>query len=97
MTIGDILTLDYSDKYLLLDKIVANNEDYFLAIGVNKDETDINPDDISYFKEVDEDGATYVEEVTDPSILEELFDATDKHNLKKLDEIETALEDYYNN
>ena len=52
MSIGDILTLDYNDKCLVVDKVLYNQENYCLTIGVNKEETDIDINDIKFYKEI---------------------------------------------
>ena len=74
MQVGDILTLDYSDKYLLLNIINSNNKNYYLAIGVNDEETDIDIDDITFFEEIRENNEFYVEEVLNPKIIDVLTD-----------------------
>ena len=95
MTVGDILTLDYKDKILIADKITSNKTNYYLGIGVNEEETDINVDDITFYREVVENGEYFLEEVENQSLLEELLDQTNLNNIKKLDDLEQVLENYY--
>ena len=61
MQTGDILTLDYNEKYLLLNKVNSNNKNYFLAVGVTQDEKDIDMDDITFFEEILENNEVYVQ------------------------------------
>ena len=97
MQIGDILTLDYSDKYLLLNIINSNNKNYYLAIGVNNEETDINPEDITFFEEIKENDEYYVEEVVNQNLIDSLIDAGLLKNAKALEKYQKVFEDYYNN
>ena len=95
MSIGDILTLDYNDKCLVVDKVLYNQENYCLTIGVNKEETDIDINDIKFYKEIDENGNYFLEEVVDKDLLDELIDKDEINNLNKLDNLQRVLEDYY--
>ena len=63
MQVGDIITVDYDEKYLLLSKVTSNKKVYFLAIGVTKDEEDIDMDDITYFEEIIENNELFIKEV----------------------------------
>ena len=97
MQVGDILTLDYSDKYLLLNIINSNNKNYYLAIGVNDEETDIDIDDITFFEEIRENNEYYVEEVLNPKIIDVLTDASMIQTVQKSKEYQKILEEYYKN
>ena len=63
MQIGDLLTLDFNEKYLLLNKVVLNKKNYYLAIGVTQDEKKVDMDDITFFEEIIEDNEIFVKEV----------------------------------
>ena len=96
MQVGDILTLDYSDKYLLLNIINSNNKNYYLAVGVNQEETDIDLEDITFFEEIKENNDLYVEEVLNPKIIDILTDASMIQSQKAAKEYQKILEEYYN-
>lgn len=97
MQIGDILTLDYNEKYLLLNKVNSNKKNYFLAVGVSEDEQDVDMDDITFFEEVKENNEIYVKEVYNKELLDTLSDASMLKTKKEVDEIEKILEEYYKN
>ena len=95
--IGDIITLDYVDKYLLLDKITTNNSTYYFSIGLNEDETDIKEDDVVFQKEVIEDGNEYLEVVEDEDLIEQLYDAFEESQYNRATKMEKVIEDYFRN
>ena len=95
MQIGDLLTLDFNEKYLLLNKVVLNKKNYYLAIGVTQEEKKVDMDDITFFEEIIEDNEIFVKEVFNEKLLEELSDKTMLENYKESKKIEKILKEYY--
>ena len=95
MQAGDILTLDYSDKYLLLNIIKSNNKNYYLAVGVNNDESDLDLDQIIFFEEILENNEVYVSEIVSPKMIDMLSQAALIQNNKRFDEYRKLLNEYY--
>ncbi len=67
-----IITLDDSTKYILLDEVVNNDTKYFLAVDYDE-EKDATGSNYKIFAEVNEDAETYVEEVDDEDLSQELM------------------------
>ncbi len=97
MQTGDILTLDYNEKYLLLNKVNSNNKNYFLAVGVTQDEKDIDMDDITFFEEILENNEIFVQEVYNEELLDTLSDASMLISNNEAKKMEKILENYYKN
>lgn len=95
MQVGDIITLDYDEKYLLLSKVTSNKKVYFLAIGVTKDEEDIDMDDITYFEEIIENNEPFVKEVYNEELLEALSDASILKTIRDSKNIKRIINNYY--
>ena len=95
MQVGDIITLDYDEKYLLLSKVTSNKKVYFLAIGVTKDEEDIDMDDITYFEEIIENNEPFVKEVYNEELLEALSDASILKSMRDTKNIKRIINNYY--
>lgn len=95
MQVGDIITLDYDEKYLLLSKVTSNKKVYFLAIGVTKDEEDIDMDDITYFEEIIENNEPFVKEVYNEELLEALSDASILKSMRDTKNIKRIIDNYY--
>ena len=95
MQIGDILTLDYNEKYLLLNKVNSNNKNYYLAIGVSEDEEDIDMDDITFFEEIEDKEGIFVKEVYNEELLDKLSDASMLLTVNETKKLEKILEEYY--
>ena len=95
MQVGDIITLDYDEKYLLLSKVTSNKKVYFLAIGVTKDEEDIDMDDITYFEEIIENNEPFVKEVYNEELLEALSDASILKTMRYSKNIKRIINNYY--
>ena len=95
MQVGDIITLDYDEKYLLLSKVTSNKKVYFLAIGVTKDEEDIDMDDITYFEEIIENNEPFVKEVYNEELLEALSDASILKSMRDSKNIRRIINKYY--
>lgn len=95
MQVGDIITLDYDEKYLLLSKVTSNKKVYFLAIGVTKDEEDIDMDDITYFEEIIENNELFIKEVYNEELLEALSDASILKSMRDTKNIKRIINNYY--
>ncbi len=95
MQVGDIITLDYDEKYLLLSKVTSNKKVYFLAIGVTKDEEDIDMDDITYFEEIIENNELFIKEVYNEELLEALSDASILKTMRDSKNIKRIINNYY--
>ena len=95
MQVGDIITLDYDEKYLLLSKVTSNKKVYFLAIGVTKDEEDIDMDDITYFEEIIENNELFIKEVYNEELLEALSDASILKSMRDSKNIRRIINKYY--
>lgn len=95
MQVGDIITVDYDEKYLLLSKVTSNKKVYFLAIGVTKDEEDIDMDDITYFEEIIENNEPFVKEVYNEELLEALSDASILKSMRDTKNIKRIINNYY--
>ena len=71
MNIEDTIVLDDNQKYTLLQKVIENNNTYFLAVGLGKDD---KPDvtNMVILKEcIDTDGI-YVETVANETLIAKL-------------------------
>ena len=95
MQVGDIITVDYDEKYLLLSKVTSNKKVYFLAIGVTKDEEDIDMDDITYFEEIIENNELFIKEVYNEELLEALSDASILKTMRDSKNIKRIINNYY--
>lgn len=95
MQVGDIITVDYDEKYLLLSKVTSNKKVYFLAIGVTKDEEDIDMDDITYFEEIIENNELFIKEVYNEELLEALSDASILKSMRDTKNIKRIINNYY--
>lgn len=95
MQAGDILTLDYKEKYLLLNTIKSNNKNYYLAVGVNDDESDLDIDQIIFFEETMDKDDIYLEEIVSPKMIDMLSQAALIQNSKRFNEYKKILNEYY--
>ena len=95
MQAGDILTLDYKEKYLLLNIIKSNNKNYYLTVGVNDDESDLDIDQIIFFEEILENDDVYLEEIISPKMIDMLSQAALIQNSKRFNEYKKILNEYY--
>ena len=66
----DIITLDDNKEYLILDIIDYLNKKYLYCVLV--DEDDIPTQEYKYVEVINENNETYIEEVNDEKILENL-------------------------
>ena len=97
MQIGDILTLEFNEKYLLINKVNYEKKDYFLAIGVSEKEDDLDLDDIAFFEIIEENDEKFVKEVLNQELLDKLADASMLSTMSETKKVEKILEEYYNN
>lgn len=95
MEVGDILTLDYKEKYLLLNIIKSNNKNYYLTVPVNEDESDLDIENIIFFQEIMENDDVYLEEVLSQKMIDVLSEAALIQNSKRFDEYKKLLDEYY--
>lgn len=70
MQVEDVITLDNNKNYLLIEKVEFENSFYFLGVEVKEDEIFYNH--YIFFKEVEENGELYVDEINDEDLLKKL-------------------------
>lgn len=68
MNIDDIITLEDNVEYIVLDTAELNHEKYLYCVSIDGEE--MPTDEYKYFKEVNENGALYTEEVENQDIIE---------------------------
>lgn len=66
--INQIMELDNGDSYIVMKQAIYKNENYYVVAKVI-DDTDIDDEDLKVLHEFDKDGASAVEEVTDPELF----------------------------
>lgn len=71
MNIEDIITLEDNKEYIILDIVEINQEKYLYCVGIDKDERPT--DEYKYFKEVVENGDTFLEKVEDEKVLKTII------------------------
>lgn len=85
MKVDSVITLSNNVSCILLDKAVYNNENYFLATVLDKND---EPGDFScILKEVIENGETYVEREGDEKVLTEVAKLFTKSIVKTVGEM----------
>ena len=62
LEVNKIVTLGNNEEYLIVDKVVKDDEEYYYIAEVNEDETDIK-DNYKIVCAVKRDGDIYLEEV----------------------------------
>lgn len=67
-----IITLENGKEYILLDSTTYENKNYFFAAGYEKAENKTN-NEYKFFEELNINGETYIQEVTDNSIIQALL------------------------
>lgn len=72
MDINSVITLANDVDVLLLDKVMHENEKYFLAVALNEDKEPT--DEYAILKEILEGDKTFVEKLEDPNFLAKLLD-----------------------
>ena len=64
----DIITLDDNVEYMVLDPALFNHDKYLYCVAI--DEEEMPKSEYKYFKEINEDGNLFTEEVEDENIIE---------------------------
>lgn len=67
---NEIIDLENNTSYLLLLNSEIDNESYFLAVRLEKDDTPTQ--DYIILKEINENNESYIQKVNDPFILSKL-------------------------
>ena len=67
-----VLKLETGNKYVVLKQAVYRGSNYYIASKLDEFDNPI-ADDVSFFKEVDVDGKTNVESLTDPELIKYLY------------------------
>lgn len=68
---NEIIDLENNTSYLLLLDNEIDNENYFLAVRLEKDDTPTQ--DYIILKEINENNESYIQKVNDPFILSKLI------------------------
>lgn len=68
---NEIIDLENNTSYLLLLDNKIDNESYFLAVRLEKDDTPTQ--DYIVLKEINENNESYIQKVNDPFILSKLI------------------------
>lgn len=68
---NEIIDLENNTSYLLLLDNEIDNESYFLAVRLEKDDTPTQ--DYIVLKEINENNESYIQKVNDPFILSKLI------------------------
>ncbi len=68
MNVDDIITLEDNVEYMVLDTALFNNDKYLYCVEI--DENEMPKEEYKYFKEIDENGNLFTEEVEDEDIIE---------------------------
>ena len=70
MVADSVITLENDVNCLLLEKVTYNGINYFMSVVLNEEEEP--SDEYVVFKEIIEDGQSFVEKVEDGNLLAEL-------------------------
>ena len=70
MIVDSVITLENDVNCLLLEKVTYNNDNYFLSVVLNEEEEP--SDEYVVFKEINENGESFVEKVEEADLLAEL-------------------------
>ena len=70
MIVDSVITLENDVNCLLLEKVTHNSDNYFLSVVLNDEEEP--SDEYVIFKEITEDGQSFVEKVEQGDLLAEL-------------------------
>lgn len=71
MQVQDVITLEDNLEYLLVTEIELDNQNYFLAVGVEGE--NIYTEDHFFCKSVKEEDGEYIDEVTDELTIKTLY------------------------
>ena len=69
---NEIVELFNQKEYFIAEKVVINNKNYCIAIGVTED-YNVDTEDIIYFEEVIEDGNTFIDIIEDDDLEEQIL------------------------
>lgn len=64
----DIITLEDNLEYMVLDTVELNQDKYLYCVSIDQEEMPTN--EYKYFKEINENGNLFTEEVEDQNIIE---------------------------
>ena len=85
MVIDSVITLENDVNCLLLEKVTYDNNNYFLSVVLNEEE---EPSDESViFKEIIDNGESYVEKVEDSELLAVLIKEFTNSVVKQVDNL----------
>lgn len=88
MSINNVITLDNNENYLLLEKAELNNINYFLAVKLNSEEEPT--EEYKILEEEIENNDTYVSELKDTNIINELLSSFTTSLQNSLDSLPDA-------
>ena len=71
LNINTIITLDNSEKYVVLNETTYENNKYFMVMGIDENKQ-IIPAKVEILKEEIDGTDTYVTKVTDPELMAKL-------------------------
>lgn len=89
MIVDSVITLENDVNCLLLEKVTYNNDNYFLSVVLNEEEEP--SDEYVVFKEINEDGQSFVEKVEDGALLAELVNLFTNNVAKLVQELPEEL------
>jgi hypothetical protein len=89
MIVDSVITLENDVNCLLLEKVTYNNDNYFLSVVLNEEEEP--SDEYVVFKEINEDGQSFVEKVENAALLAELINLFTNNVAKLVQELPEEL------
>ena len=89
MIVDSVITLEDDVNCLLLEKVTYNNDNYFLSVVLNEEEEP--SDEYVVFKEINEDGQSFVEKVENAALLAELINLFTNNVAKLVQELPEEL------
>lgn len=72
LDINKVIVLENKEEYLVLDKVIKNNKEYFYIAKVNETETDIE-NNFKLVTVIEKDNNKVIEEVTGEERLREIL------------------------
>ncbi len=72
MVVDSVITLENDVNCLLLEKVIFENNNYFLSVVLNEDEEP--SEEYVIFKEIVENDESFVEKVEDENLLKSLLE-----------------------
>ena len=85
MKVDTVITLENNENCLLLEKVVYENNNYFLSVILNEFEEP--SEDYVILKEILDEGEKFVERVTNDDLISELLNLFSKNFSKLVDEL----------